>query len=76
MCVALNVVLILNHFQEQYIFLYEALVESFKDKHDVITKDNFIKTTRDLQNVSKPPPDWMKSQFEVSNEYKLKYCPL
>lgn len=49
---------------EQYIFLYEALVESFKDKHDVMTKDTFIKKTRDLQTGSKSPSDWMKSQFE------------
>lgn len=57
--------LILNHFQEQYIFLHEALVESFKDKHDAMTKDTFIKKTRELQNGSKSPSDWMKSQFEV-----------
>lgn len=49
---------------EQYIFLYEAMVESFKDKHCVITKDTLIKTSSDLQNLSKPPPDWIKSQFE------------
>nr|XP_022325437.1 receptor-type tyrosine-protein phosphatase F-like isoform X2 [Crassostrea virginica] len=58
---------------EQYIVLHQALLESFKGKHETIPLQSLKTIYQELQGDPKHPPDWLKTQFEELQSIKKHY---
>ncbi|XP_062566506.1 receptor-type tyrosine-protein phosphatase epsilon-like isoform X15 [Saccostrea cucullata] len=58
---------------EQYIELYNALLESFKGESYVISKDAFLNDIRKISNATESNPSWIQSQFEKLQTIKKSY---
>lgn len=54
------------HLQEQYIELYNALLESFCSRSSVVSRDTFMNDVQTLQNSQASLPNWIEIQFKVT----------